>query len=88
MSEEPELVVVESLFSWVGEYGPRVVDEREGMSGEGEGVVVRVELGGEAAVLGSDVVDVLSITEDLEDGVPVEVVVDPGLAGHECINDR
>ena len=88
LSEESELVVVESLFGWVGEYGPRVVDESEGVRGESEGVVVRVELGGEAAVLGSDVVDVLSITEDLEDGVPVEVVVDPGLAGHECINDR
>ena len=88
MSEESELVVVESLFGWVGEYGPRVVDESEGVRGESEGVVVRVELGGEAAVLGGDVVDVLSVTEDLQNSVPVQLVVDPGLAGHECINDR
>ena len=57
-------------------------------SGEGEGVVVRVELGGEAAVLGGDVVDVLSVTEDLQNSVPVQLVVDPGLAGHEGINHR
>lgn len=88
LSEESELVVVEGFLGGVGEYGPGVVDEREGVRSESEWVVVRVELGGEAAVLGGDIVDVLSVTEDLEDGVPVQVVVDPGLAGHESIDNR
>jgi len=88
LSEEPELVVVEGFLGRVAKYGPGVVDESEGMSGEGERVVVRVELGGETAVLGGDIVDVLSVTEDLENGVAVEVVVDPGLAGHEGIDNR
>lgn len=88
MSEESELVVVEGFLGGVGEYGPGVVDESEGVSGEGKWVVVRVELGDEAAVLDGDIVDVLSVTEDLEDGVPVVVVVDPCLAGHEGIDNR
>jgi len=88
LSEESELGVVVGFLGGVGEYGPGVVDESKRVSGEGKRVVVRVELGGEAAVLRGDIVDVLSVTEDLEDGVPVEVVVDPGLAGHEGIDNR
>lgn len=88
MSEDSELIVVKGFLVRVREYGPSIVDESESMRGEGEGVVVRVELGGEAAVLGGDVVDVLSVAEDLKYGVPIEVVADPGLARHEGIDDR
>lgn len=64
------------------------MNEREGMCGISKRVMLRVELGGEAAVLGGDVVDVLSVTEDLENSVPIKVVVDPGLTSHKGINHR
>lgn len=65
------------------------MDEGEGVAGEGEGVTVRVEEEGEAAVLGGDVVDVGGVTEDLEDPVPVAVVVvDSGLAGQDRVDHR
>lgn len=65
------------------------MDEREGVAGEGEEVAMRVEEKSEPAVLGGDVVDVGGVTEDLEDPVPVAVVVvDPRLARKERVDHR
>ena len=65
------------------------MDEGESVGGKGEGVAVGVEEEGEAAVLGGDVVDVGGEAEDLEDPVPVAVlVVDPRLAGEERVDHR
>lgn len=74
-SEQSELAVVHGLLSRIGENGPSVMDEGERVTGEGEGVPMRVEEECETAVLGGDVVDVGGVAEDLEDPVPVAVVV-------------
>lgn len=63
------------------------MDEREGVAGERERVPVRVQEKREAAVLGGDVLDVVSVREDLEDAVPVMEVVDPILACKERVDD-
>lgn len=58
------------------------------MIGEGEAVVLGVEEEGEAAVVGGDEVGVGGVAAgELEDGVPVEllVVVEPLLAGDEGV---
>lgn len=65
------------------------MDERESVASEGEEVAVRVEEESEAAVLGGDVVDVSGVPENLEDPVPVTmVVVDSRLAGEESVDHR
>lgn len=87
--EQPELAVVHGFLGGIGEYGPGVVDERKGMAGKGKEVVARVEEESEAAVLGGDVVDVGGVAEDLEDPVPISVVVvNPRLAGEERVDHR
>lgn len=59
------------------------------MAGEGEHVVVGVEKEREMEILGGDVVHVGGVAENLEDPVPVAVVVvDPRLAGEERVDDR
>lgn len=63
------------------------MDESESVASEGEEVAVRVKEEGEAAILGGDVVDVGGVPENLEDPVPVTVViVDSRLAGEESID--
>lgn len=73
--EQPEIAVVHGFLGGVGKYRPGVVDEGKGVAGEGEVVAAGIEEVGEAAVLGGDVVHGGGVAEDLEDPVPVTVVV-------------
>ena len=73
--EQAELAVVHGFLGGIGENGPGVVDEGEGVAGEGEHVAVRVEEEREAAILGGDVVHVGGVAENLEDLIPLAVVV-------------
>lgn len=87
--EQAELAVVHGFLGGNGEHGPGIVDEGKGVAGEGEHVAVRVEEEREAAILGGDVVHVGGVAEDLEDPVPIAVVVvDPRLAGEERVDHR
>lgn len=70
-----ELGVVERFLGRIGEDGPGVGDEAEGGVGEGELVLVGVEEEGEAAVLLLDEVGVVGALRDLEDRVPVGLIV-------------
>lgn len=63
------------------------MNKRESMRGEGEWVVVRVKEAGETAVLGGDELNVVSVADDLEDGVAVDEVLDPSFAGEEGVDD-
>lgn len=87
MREESKLVIIKRFLIRVREYRPGVMNERESVCSKSERVMVRVKLGGETAVLDGDVINVLSVTEDLKYGVPIEVVVDSGFTGHQSINN-
>lgn len=84
--EQPEIAVVHGFLGWVGKYRPGVVDEGKGVVGEGEEVAAGIEEVGEAAVLGGNVVHVGGVAEDLEDPVPVTVVVDSRLSRQERVD--
>lgn len=57
------------------------------MVGEGKAGLVGMEEEGEAAVLFFDEIDVVGAAVDLEDGVPVGVVVDALFGGEEDVDD-
>lgn len=81
-SEQSEVTIVHSLLSRVGENGPSIVNERKGVTGKGEGVLVRIKEEGEAMILVGDVVDIGGVSKDLENSVPITVVIiDPRFAG-------
>lgn len=71
----------------IGEDGPGVVNESEGMRRESEGVAIRVKEESETAILRSDVLDAVSVREDLEDTVPVLEIIDAIFAGEEGVDD-
>ncbi|PON79322.1 hypothetical protein TorRG33x02_236040 [Trema orientale] len=84
---EAELVVVEGLLGRVGQDGPCLGDELECLIGKRVLVLVGVEEEGEASVLLLDEILVVGSGVDLEDGVPVVVVVDAPLGGEEDVDD-
>ena len=63
------------------------MDETESVAGEGEAVSVRVEEEGQFVVLGSDKLNILCVPEDLEDAIPIALVVNEVLAGKESVDD-
>lgn len=75
------------FFDWVGEDGPSIGDELESVVGEVKAGLVRVEEEGETAVLPFDEVEVIGTAIDLENSVPVRVVVHALLGGEEDVND-
>lgn len=87
--EQPEIAVVHGFLGRIREYGPGVVDQGQGVAGEGKEVAAGIEKMGEAAILGGDVVHVGGVAEDLEDPVPVAVVVaDSRLSRQERVDHR
>ncbi|KAH1265000.1 putative 28S rRNA (cytosine(4447)-C(5))-methyltransferase [Glycine max] len=82
--EQVKLAVVHGFLGGNGEHGLGIVDEGEGVAGEGVHVVVRVEEEHEAAILGTNVVHVGGVAKDLKDPLPITVVViDPRLTDDE-----
>jgi hypothetical protein len=80
--ENAERVIEIGFLGGVGENGPGVGDEPEGLIGESEAVPFRTEEDGEPAELSSDELEALSRLDELEDGVPVGLAIgDPGLSG-------
>lgn len=87
--EHREVLIVVTLLEGIGEESPSIGDELEGMVGEGEAALIRVEEEGETAVLLLDKIEVVGAAIDAEDGVPVRVVgvVDALLGGEEDVDD-
>ncbi|KAG5068364.1 hypothetical protein JHK85_000741 [Glycine max] len=84
--EQVKLAVVHGFLGGNGEHGLGIVDEGEGVAGEGVHVVVRVEEEHEAAILGTNVVHVGGVAKDLKDPLPITVVViDPRLTDDERV---
>ncbi|GER55560.1 translation initiation factor IF-2, partial [Striga asiatica] len=85
--EKPELLVVEGFAGRVGEDGPGVDDEAEGLVGEGESVPLGVEVEDEAPVLVGDEVGVAALRRrEAEDRVEIGLVVpDPAVPGEERV---
>ncbi|KAG5059701.1 hypothetical protein JHK87_000730 [Glycine soja] len=85
--EQVKLAVVHGFLGGNGEHGLGIVDEGEGVAGEGVHVVVRVEEEHEAAILGTNVVHVGGVAKDLKDPLPITVVViDPRLTDDERVD--
>lgn len=57
------------------------------MARERKRVTVRVEEESETTVLRSDVLDVMSVRQNLEDAIPVMEAIDPILASEEGVDD-
>lgn len=85
--EEAELPIEDSLLAWVGEDRPGGGDELESVIGVRVLVLVGVEEEGEASVLPLDELLIISPAVDLEDGVPVILVVDAAVGGEEDVDD-
>ena len=80
--ENAERVIKIGFLGRMGEDGPGVGDEPEGLIGEYKAVPLRAEEDGEPAELSGDELEALSRLYELEDGVPVWLAVgDPGLSG-------
>lgn len=86
--EEVELLIVEGLLGLVGQDSPCMGDEPEGLVGEGVLVLVRVKKESHAAVLLLDEIEVVGAAIQLEDSVPIVMVVDAPLGGQEYVDNR
>lgn len=75
--------VINRFLDRVGKHGPGIGDELEGVVGEGERVLVGVKKKTESTVLFFDEIEVLARAIDLENSVPIEVVVGDWLLGSE-----
>jgi hypothetical protein len=75
------------FLNWIGENSPCISDELESMIGEMKSAFVRMKKESETAVLFLDEVEVVGSTIDLENGVPIRVVVDAFFRGVENFDD-
>jgi hypothetical protein len=57
------------------------MNKRESMSSISERIPIRVKEDGKAAILIGDILNVLSITDDLKNGVIIEMFFDPRFTG-------